>query len=198
VCDYLDMTETGIVALVGVAATLLSGLGAAWLTNRSARQRELEQRASLLQAEVRALIVEILVAARGLGEASAGISAGLAVMSSKEKFQKMLVELLNDSNSGKDFARYGEDLHTRLTDAQLRLTAGPVRDAVDAMTGLMLRWWEEVITPISEDFQGEHPSADRRMRISSRYTEQWAAMIRTVERTAQLELPKIAWQRVGA
>lgn len=185
------MTETGVVALVGVLATLISGLGAAWLTNRSSRQRDIDQRMSLMQAEIRGLIVNTLVAARGWAGAVAGISTALAGATSKEQFQSQLTDLLTNSKPGKDFDLYGPELHTRLTEARLRIADGALADSVDEMNTVMLSWWDEVITPMREDLTSEHPSLFDRVQLSSQYVKRYSAALRTLEETARVELPHL-------
>lgn len=190
------MTETGIVALVGVVATLLSGLGAAWLTNRSARQRDLDQRASVMQGEIRGLIVGILMAARGWGGATAGISTGLALSTSKEQFSKNLLDLLNDSTSGKDFIRYGDELQTKLTDAKLLVPGGPLAEVIDAMNAAMLEWWNAVLSPMQDNLASTSPNQHVRMKLATVHSEEWQALIRTLEETARVEIPRLDLSRV--
>lgn len=192
------MTETGIVALVGVVTTLLSGLGAAWLTNRSARQRDLDQRASLLQGEIRALIVGILMTARGWGGSTAGLATGLALSTSKEQFSKNLLDLLNNSTSGKDFTRYGDELQTKLTDAKLLLAEGPLADVIDAMNAAMLRWWNEVLSPMQDNLMSTSPSQQARLKLATAHSEDWQALIRTLEETARIEIPRLNLPRVAS
>lgn len=183
------MTETGIVALVGVAATLLSGLGAAWLTNRSTRQRDLDHRASLVQAEIRALIVEILMAARKWGGAIGGIGGALAFSTSRQDFQRAFPRYL--SEPGSDFQQAGDRLQQGLTDAKLRIEEGPLADVIEAMSNVMLRWWDDVLEEMSRDLDGEHPLVDRRLELSATYVKQWSDLVRTLEETARFELPRI-------
>ncbi len=192
------MSETGIVALVGVVATLLSGLGAAWLTNRSARQRDLDQRASVLQGEIRGLIVGILMAARGWGGATAGIATGLALSTSKEQFSKNLLDLLNNSTSGKDFTRYGDDLQTKLTDAKLLVFEGPLAGVIDAMNTAMLEWWNAVLSPMQDDLKSASPSQRVRMNLANTHSGDWQALIRTLEETARVEIPRMGMSRVAS
>lgn len=192
------MTETGIVALVGVVATLLSGLGAAWLTNRSGRQRDLDQRAALLQGEIRALIVGILMTARGWGGATAGIATGLALSTSKEQFSKNLLDLLNNSTSGKDFARYGDDLQTKLTDAKLLLPEGPLVGVIDTMNAAMLAWWNDVLSPMQDNLTSASSNQQTRMKLGTVHSEDWQALIRTLEETARIEIPRLNLSRVAS
>lgn len=190
------MTETGIVALVGVVATLLSGLGAAWLTNRSARQRDLDQRASVVRGELRGLIVSILMAARGWGGATAGMATGLALSTSKEQFSKNLLDLLNNSNSGKDFTRYGDELQTRLTDAKLLVPAGPLAEVIDAMNAAMLGWWNAVLSPMQDNLGSTSPNQQVRVKLATAHSDDWQALIRTLEETARIEIPRMDLARV--
>ncbi|WDH77905.1 hypothetical protein PTQ19_10265 [Microbacterium esteraromaticum] len=192
------MTETGIVALVGVAATLLSGLGAAWLTNRSARQRDLDQRSMTLQREIRTLVVGVLIAARGWGGATTGLSTGLSLSKSKEQFSKNLLDLLDNSTSGEDFQRFGDDLHAKLTDLQLLVADGSLAEVVDEMNDKMLKFWEEVLSPMSANLSGAHPDQAIRMKLASEFTDAWLALIRRLEETARKEIPRINGPRVAA
>lgn len=186
------MTETGVVALVGVTATLLSGLGAAWLTNRSTRQRDLDRRAALEQAEIRALIVSALMAARRWGGTIGGIGGALAFAESKQNFQRAFPEYLTSAGSGAEFQDSGDELHRALTEAKLRLEAGALAEAVDAMYALMLRWWQDVLEAMSVDIESESPSVQHRLDLSARYMKQWSDMVTTLEEAARVELPRLS------
>lgn len=192
------MTETGIVALVGVVATLLSGLGAAWLTNRSGRQRDLDQRAAVLQGEIRALVVGILTAARGWGGSTTGLATGLALSTSKEQFSKSLLDLLNNSTSGKDFTRYGDDLQTKLTDAKLLVAEGPLADVIDAMNTAMLEWWNDVLSPMQDNLTSASPNQQARLQLATAHSEDWQSLIRSLEKTARIEIPRLNLSRVAS
>lgn len=197
----MHMTETGIVALVGVAATLLSGFGATWLANRSARQRDRDRRSESEAAEIRDLIVRILVAARGWSGASTGVSTGVAVATSKREFDELLgnlmdnskpgiVDLMNNSTPGNDYTRFDAELRAGLVEAKIRLPDGPLARRIDEMDSL-LQDWVDIVQSMSSTLESEDGSVDQRKAISVSYSNQWRGMIAALEGTARAELPKL-------
>lgn len=182
------MTETGIVALVGFAATLLSGLGASWLTNRSARQRDLDARSALAKAELRGAVVQTLIAGREWCGSAIGVMTGLARVEDANQLHPTLRDLMANSQAGKDFSAHGPILIAQLTDTQLRVGDGPLSDALQELKRLRESWWIEVVEPLSSTLRSADPSFDARARIIDRYSTHLEVAIKRIEHQARADL----------
>jgi hypothetical protein len=178
------MSETAIVALVGVLATLVSGLGAAWLTNRSARKRDLDQRIATARSETRSLLVNTIVAAREWSGDVISVSARLAPVPEASAFRVTMDILLSES----DLNTHGPALILRLTEAKLSIASGPLSDAIDEMSVVRVRWWADVITPMLEDLEGPRPEFTKRAQISEAYAVRLERAVENLERRARDEL----------
>lgn len=178
------MSETAIIALIGVVATLISGLGSAWLTNRSNLQREKLRSEEERQDYVREVVVKTIVAARGFGGAITGISMMLSVQTTKSTFEKALTEMLNTSDSGREFIEHGAELRLRLTEAKLLVSDREIGAALDHVSSRQQAWFTDVITPMKENLSSTEPDVARRMTMWSKYSDSYTAAIQALESTA--------------
>lgn len=196
------MSETGIVALAGVIATLISGLGSAWLTNRNNSQREATRAAAEQKDYIRELVVRTIVAARGFGGAITGISMMLATRVSLDAFDRALPEMLNNSDSGVQFVTHGEELRMRLTEAKLLVADPQLMAGLDALLERHQAWMTEAVGGMKDHLKQDPDDIVPRMALWSAYSSSYTKSIDQLEAIASERLrpesPRVSHRRVRA
>jgi hypothetical protein len=143
------VTETGIIAVVGIAATflgtVLSGLGGAWLANNHAKNQELARRSFEVQAAARSLVVTILIEGRALREQVFAVGATLATtLGDPEADERYLNRILTqDDGMGGAINGHDKRLRRALTEALLLVRDDSLRQALLTFQE-RLPWYGEI------------------------------------------------------
>ncbi|MEH6782191.1 MAG: hypothetical protein V7618_11590 [Rhodoglobus sp.] len=175
------MSETGIVALAGVIATLFSGLGATWLTNRHATQRDAIRLRTEAQSVARKLIVDTLVEAREWNHRAMSASMVSAAADSLSVVDDFLQKEFSESETGRGLAQHGAALKRSLTEAQLLIADKPLSESLERLRSLHEDWWSLTIDPIRENFKSATPDKVERVRIWYHYDKKFTAAISDLE-----------------
>lgn len=130
-----DVSEALWIALVGVAGTLLSGLGATYLANRAAERQRLEMRKHELEDAARLAILEVLVSARRWIESADGPAMLIASRTSVEDIDVYITEQWANPTDMKPMMENREALDRAAMHAKLLIsgqrgagrTGGPAR-----------------------------------------------------------------------
>ena len=109
------MTETGLVALVGVLGTLVGTIGGAWIARRAALEQLRSQRYGEATDAARAVVVRLIIAGRQWRDSIIGITFELAEAESVAGSEALrLASIGTDTHSDDAVTRSRIALGTRL------------------------------------------------------------------------------------
>lgn len=188
VWDDGPMSETVVVAVVGVLGTIISGLGAALVANRHSATQERLARRHELQDTARSVIVTVLVEARDWYSAASSVSMVVASASDLVRVDHFLDTGLSESESGHNLRVHKAAFERAATEANLLIADPKLSAAVSALLALHQGWFEAVITPVREDFeQGQHDKVER-LRHWIAYDAKFSYGLAALERIATVAI----------
>ena len=157
------MTETGLVALVGVLGTLVGTIGGAWIARRAALEQLRSQRYGEATDAARAVIVRLIIAGRQWRDSLIGITFELAQAESLADSEALrLASIGTDPHSGDAVTRGRIALGDALAGAQTWRSWHVSRSAPAPGCKPFL---PDVMVPDGLSTAGHH----RRERVPTRY-----------------------------
>ncbi|MCB8043655.1 hypothetical protein ABTZ44_07595 [Microbacterium oxydans] len=178
------MTETGIVALVGIVATLGGTLVATILANRHATKQTHAERTFALQDSLRALVVTALLEARAWHSSAQTVGMVSAAADSVQQVDNYLKTDYIDSWVGTQMRDRGEALTRAITELRILLAESPLRSALIAVESLHTNWWREVLDPIRDLHKEGQADKVQRLRPVWRFEADFTVVLSEVETQA--------------
>lgn len=155
------MTETGIVAIVGIGATLFGTLFAAWWSSKSAMKLIRTERGHEIQDSQRAAIVEVLKAGRTLRDMI--MVGGTAHCSAPTAAEAERWRLDHPLPVGGDSPR--DALREAATAARLIINNEELRDAVTVVANMATLWFQRVLEPNEASYAAGETQEQRFDRV---------------------------------
>ncbi|GGD33177.1 hypothetical protein GCM10010915_11970 [Microbacterium faecale] len=177
------MTETVIVALIGVGGTLLGAFGGGHLANRHANKQLDARRQFEVHDAARSIVVTTLVAARAWRAAASGASMVVAAGEDRSVIDKYMRDDFFDSYSGQQIREHGAAFDRAVTEAKLLISNAPLREEIDSLQQLQTGWWGQVLDP-SFELRKEGADKVERLRPWIRFNARFDRALAQVEATA--------------
>lgn len=183
------MTETGLIALVGIVGTLLGTIGGAWISRRSTLDQMRTQRFHETQDAARATIVRLIVAGRQWRDSIVGVSIDLAVADSVEESEQLRVTLIPvDPHSSDPVTRGRVELRDALAEAEILSWSDDLDAAIARLGALHPRWWNEVILTNESSIGAGEESVDIRVTRIDEFDDEVLACLADVVHLARTSL----------
>ena len=180
------MTETGLVALVGVLGTLVGTIGGAWIARRAALEQLRSQRYGEATDAARAVIVRLIIAGRQWRDSLIGITFELAQAESLADSEALrLASIGTDPHSGDAVTRGRIALGDALAGAQILAWSDELDAAIERVAELPPRWWNEVIMVNEASIGSDETVADREDR-ADRFDDEIIARLHDVVQLARV------------
>lgn len=178
------MSETSVIALAGIAATLLGGLGATLLANAHARRLDHVRRASALQDAARALVVTIIVEGRALKNEVVGLGTVLAHGADIQKNEHYLNAMLEEGSGVKDnISVHYDALKRAIVEGRLLSNDVPLKVALEDLDERM-DFWSQVIQPQREALRTGFTDPAGLLTPVQRWEASFGSGLRAVEEIA--------------
>lgn len=132
-------------ALIGVAGTLLGGLGATHLANRASERQRVDARKHDLEDAARLAILEVLVSARRWIESADGPAMLIASRETVEDIDVYITQQWADPTDMKPMMQNREALDRAAMHAKLLISDKAVRDELQALLVLAHHWAQTAV-----------------------------------------------------
>lgn len=147
------MSEALWIALVGVAGTLLSGLGATYLANKAGEKQRAEMRKHELEDAARVAILEVLVSARRWIESADGPAMMIASRDTVEAIDVYITQQWTNPTDMQPMMDNREALDRAAMHAKLLISDTGVRDELVALLALAHSWAQTAVDQPRSDVE---------------------------------------------